>query len=538
MAISCSNPATPPSYNLTFPDTQVIPSSEIKSNPFYDFTANKSYWTYIIDIDSSSELNDLSYWVLQICPEITVEELSVEVSTDGGDSFIPVLDIEVLGVDPPTGVFSVLKINRPQNRGTTNIYRIEINSPTFYDLAAQSGTIAIAAGTLNFFFVATTCPESFPTPSIRCQQIAPTRPLTLTKSCPKPPASFFTIGDTVTISLEVTNPNDLPVNNVTVVDKIDVPVGVTIGALTPVPTAFVNPLLPPYTNTDITVTWTLASVLPGVTPLSVSFPILDAPTTETVITNVDAGIDKLSGTDEFECFIPVINEAKPTNLNCSIQLCTVIKSKRTSQLLVPSYGFCIPPPCTALPGVCPPSPPPQCDVPLSTGDADSLQQPNTEATFSCFEKSIQSDSEIHKVQEDAKVSQVQPGLCPPEGCPPPTRIECIKVDKLYDSCFQIDNIDRTITVFFADLTPGEVIKCELICDPVCSVIERTPLPDGLTKVMLKISIPLAQQSPNDDCVNCTRIIELFKTIALCAPEGTKIDCSETTVLSCICVVSS
>jgi len=26
---------------------------------------------------------------------------------------------------------------------------------------------------------------------------------------------------------------------------------------------------------------------------------------------------------------------------------------------------------------------------------------------------------------------VKPGICPPEGCPPPTRIECIQVDKVY-----------------------------------------------------------------------------------------------------------
>ena len=42
--------------------------------------------------------------------------------------------------------------------------------------------------------------------------------------------------------------------------------------------------------------------------------------------------------------------------------------------------------------------------------------------------------------------QIFPGICPPEGCPPPTRIECIAVDKVYDSCFQVHDITRTTTV--------------------------------------------------------------------------------------------
>jgi len=35
-------------------------------------------------------------------------------------------------------------------------------------------------------------------------------------------------------------------------------------------------------------------------------------------------------------------------------------------------------------------------------------------------------------------NQVNPGPCPSEGCPPTTEIVCISVDKVYDSCFQVE----------------------------------------------------------------------------------------------------
>lgn len=47
-------------------------------------------------------------------------------------------------------------------------------------------------------------------------------------------------------------------------------------------------------------------------------------------------------------------------LQCNFQLCVVLKCISRVQLLVPSYGFCVPAPCITLPGVCPPLPPPQC----------------------------------------------------------------------------------------------------------------------------------------------------------------------------------
>jgi hypothetical protein len=44
-------------------------------------------------------------------------------------------------------------------------------------------------------------------------------------------------------------------------------------------------------------------------------------------------------------------------VTCDFQICLVMECILTVQLLVPSYGFCVPAPCTVLPGVCPPMPP-------------------------------------------------------------------------------------------------------------------------------------------------------------------------------------
>jgi hypothetical protein len=56
-----------------------------------------------------------------------------------------------------------------------------------------------------------------------------------------------------------------------------------------------------------------------------------------------------------------------------------------------------------------------------------------------------------KMAEEVHFQQIVPGQCPPEGCPPPTRIECIVVDKVYDSCFQLDDRSQnTIITEFID----------------------------------------------------------------------------------------
>lgn len=142
--------------------------------------------------------------------------------------------------------------------------------------------------------------------------------------------------------------------------------------------------------------------------------------------------------------------------------------------------------------------------------------------------------------ETSTPQAIQPGPCPPEGCPPATRIECINIDKVYDSCFQLDEHTRTIIVsdFFptpdvgalvpCSLTPGEQISCE--------VINKTPVDGGFFTVTLRIRVPVTLTNPEDPTDQADRIFTFVKTVTLCCPEGTGVDCSESTLISCNCVV--
>lgn len=149
--------------------------------------------------------------------------------------------------------------------------------------------------------------------------------------------------------------------------------------------------------------------------------------------------------------------------------------------------------------------------------------------------------------DKAKIEQISPGVCPPEGCPPPTRIECIVVDKVYDSCFQIHDLTRDFTVNLAQaatamvgpFTVGQVIPCALGPDGIsCTEVSRTPVGDGFFTITLLITVPLVLTNPNLPEQSTTRIITFTKTVTLCCPEGVNPDCSESTLVVCNCVVTA
>jgi uncharacterized repeat protein (TIGR01451 family) len=139
--------------------------------------------------------------------------------------------------------------------------------------------------------------------------------LILTKVCPipTPPNTHFNAGDTVTITLTVTNNDSAAATGVTVVDQIRIPANVQISSLTTAPLAtLISPPTGPYSGTDIVITWTGLTVLANSSILlTVTFTILAATPAGGVITNVDAGIGVLSGTNQFTCTIPVIVQQPP-----------------------------------------------------------------------------------------------------------------------------------------------------------------------------------------------------------------------------------
>ena len=147
----------------------------------------------------------------------------------------------------------------------------------------------------------------------------------------------------------------------------------------------------------------------------------------------------------------------------------------------------------------------------------------------------------------AKITQeVSPGLCPPEGCPPPTRIECIVVDKVYDSCFQINDISRDISIStVTDFTTGPfaigtIVPCALTTglDITCIEISRIDAGGGFFTITLLVSVPITLTNPNDPTETVDRIISFTKVVTLCCPEGVDPDCTESTILFCSGIVSA
>jgi hypothetical protein len=141
---------------------------------------------------------------------------------------------------------------------------------------------------------------------------------------------------------------------------------------------------------------------------------------------------------------------------------------------------------------------------------------------------------------EAKVCQVTPGVCPPEGCPPPTRIECIVVNKVYDSCFQIHDFARDTTI--TDFTPdtfdeGDVIECSQNGEITCSEISRVDAGGGFFTVTILVSVPVTLTNPNDPTETIERTFTFTKTATLCCPPGTTPDCSESSVIFCSCVIT-
>ncbi|MDK2820444.1 MAG: hypothetical protein PWP31_409 [Clostridia bacterium] len=138
--------------------------------------------------------------------------------------------------------------------------------------------------------------------------------------------------------------------------------------------------------------------------------------------------------------------------------------------------------------------------------------------------------------------QIMPGKCPPEGCPPFDRIECIVVDKVYDSCFQIEDFSKEITTdefTTGPLNVGDEILCGLDPDePInCKVIKREPVDEtGFVTLTLLVEVFLRFVNPNEETEVVERKQTIIKTVTLCCPDGVDPDCSESTLVACNCAV--
>ncbi|HHU69066.1 MAG TPA: hypothetical protein GXZ31_02050 [Thermoanaerobacterales bacterium] len=147
--------------------------------------------------------------------------------------------------------------------------------------------------------------------------------------------------------------------------------------------------------------------------------------------------------------------------------------------------------------------------------------------------------------KDLQAQQIQPGPCPPEGCPPFNRIECIVVDKVYDSCFQMEERTRETEITMGDewltgpFAVGTPVSCALQAGKTieCDVISKTAVGNGFFTISLLITIPIALANPNDPTEIANRNFNFTKAVTLCAPDEVEIDCSESTLMQCTCVIT-
>ncbi|MBX6377290.1 MAG: hypothetical protein IRY95_01970 [Clostridia bacterium] len=149
---------------------------------------------------------------------------------------------------------------------------------------------------------------------------------------------------------------------------------------------------------------------------------------------------------------------------------------------------------------------------------------------------------------------VVPGPCPPEGCPPPTEIVCIEVEKVYDFCFQTESrdvcdlVDAGLTptptpLPVIDFTQPVTITCS-VTSFSCSELARTPVAGanpGIQSVTLRIcfAVTMTITQGTTTITHTTPITCFTKNIVLCAPTGTTVDCMTHTRATCgPCFVAS
>jgi len=162
-------------YTVCFPATQKLADNTTQINPYYDFSAQQSVWTYTFTIDTGSK--KFNHWQLGICSSIEdKDDFTIERSDDGGTTFSSISGFQILTA-------GYLRINESGNPDTSIIFRITIVNSSYYNLAAEAGPIILTVTSTDYTFDTS---YDISTPSINCNIITP----------PQPPRGI-TIDDTI-----------------------------------------------------------------------------------------------------------------------------------------------------------------------------------------------------------------------------------------------------------------------------------------------------------------------------------------------------
>lgn len=129
------------------------------------------------------------------------------------------------------------------------------------------------------------------------------------------------------------------------------------------------------------------------------------------------------------------------------------------------------------------------------------------------------------------MASVSPGPCPTTGCPPPTEIDCIVVDKVYDSCIQTVTTSQTFTPPTPGCTPS---ACAIdLATSTCTIgaisPSGTPNYNNITFIITATySVTCTTGTVLTETVTTTQTVTLYN------PTGTTPTC---TIMSgtCTCV---
>lgn len=123
--------------------------------------------------------------------------------------------------------------------------------------------------------------------------------------------------------------------------------------------------------------------------------------------------------------------------------------------------------------------------------------------------------------------QIFPGPCDPiTGCPPPTEIDCIEINKVYDYCFQQDifqNICLAIPASCVGIATGATATVSATCIVGSTSPAVTP---GFVNAAFGIALTVSFTITTSGTISCTgtTTATFVKIVTLCGPAGTFQDC--------------
>jgi virginiamycin B lyase len=127
--------------------------------------------------------------------------------------------------------------------------------------------------------------------------------------------------------------------------------------------------------------------------------------------------------------------------------------------------------------------------------------------------------------------RIAPGPCPPGGCPPPSEIDCVAVDKVFDFCFQQDTTGPVCAPY--DCAGTIVALTCTVIGATCSFQSSVPAATAdfvLATFLIGATVDFTVSTTAEPCTASTALT-VFKTVVLCAPAGTVQSCE---VLSASC----